>query len=357
MGAEPRSAITARRAVARVVLVTLALLVAGELGARLWLTSPSGQLHDAELGWTWRPGAEVFNGSEGGARIQINGLGMNDAEVGVVPPGRRRVLVLGNSFTEALQVPASANFTSVLESLETDLDVVNAARSAMGPAHYPILAGRHAPPLAPDVILVAVGAGDVDHVMGPTTAVSRRPGAAIDAVRPVAEGKDALKASFEPLLARSALATYLMRRYKQAILDWADAARGLTGQPAVAASPAQAGAQHDLGDATARIAWVLRDLAAHARVVVVDIPELDYRPRRAAVPAAPAVTGVYRRACEASGARYVDAGAELVAAYERTGHPGHGFHDVQLGFGHLNEAGHRAVARALAPALREALSP
>ena len=336
------------RVVARVALVLLALTGLAEAGTRAWLTSPSGQISDPEIGWAWRPGVTVFNGSEGGARLRMNALGLNDDELEPTPG--RRVLVLGNSFTEALQVSRAENFTSQLEAHVPGLDAVNGARSAMGPAHYPVVADRLVAPLAPDALVVALGAGDLDHLLGPQTDARRTPDGALAAVELVPEAKDALKAAFEPLLSRSALATYLMRRYKSVVMGWVDGARALTdGDAAVAAPPPPP--ELDTAEATERLAFVLTALTRNGPVLVLDVPELRYQPARQVESAAPAVSAVYRAAAARAGARYVDAGPELVAAYRATGRPGHGFDDVQPGYGHLNAEGHAAVARALAAAL------
>lgn len=345
-----------RRVLPRVLVVSAALVLLGELGARTFLTSPSGQAFDEDLGWTWRPGAIVFNGAEGGARLRINTLGWNDDEVGP-KGGRRRAVVLGNSFTEALQVPRSENFTSVLERLVPGLDVVNLGRSAMGPAHYPGVLRRVAEALDPDLVVVVVGEGDLPHLLGPLTVVEEAPGGGIARIAVAPEGKDRVKAAFGPVLERSALATWLMRRYKPVVLGWLDAF-GVTGD-AVAAEPGEAapgagpdgGGADDREEAVRRLAFLLSEMTRSFPVVVVDVPEIRYGGDRRATRLDPAASEVYRRAAAIAGAELVDAGDELVRAWRETGRPGHGFDNLRLGIGHLNRDGHEAVGRALARSL------
>lgn len=355
----PLEQLSARSILARVLVVGLCALLGAELVTRAFLTSPSRQAFDAEMGWVWQPDTEVFNGKEGGARVQMNALGLNDAALGATG-GARRAAVLGNSFTEALQVDQGANFTGAAEQLAPRWQLVNLGRSAMGPTHYPAWLDRFAPRLEPELVIVTLGGGDLEHVMGPQTEVTRDSAGVIASVRLLPETKDSMKRAFEPLLTRSALATYLMRRYKPAMMDWVHAARRLLGHEsgaatagaeAVPAEPAAEENEADREEATARLAFMLRDMARHAPVVVLDIPELIYHSGRRSALAAPDASAVYREAARRAGARFVDAGPALQQAYSATGVPGHGFHDVRIGTGHLNEVGHQAVGKALASEL------
>lgn len=72
---------------------------------------------DTEVGFALRPGAEGWWQSEGGETyIKINSAGWRDREHAVrKPPGTLRVAILGDSYAEALQVPAESAFWSVAE--------------------------------------------------------------------------------------------------------------------------------------------------------------------------------------------------------------------------------------------------
>lgn len=66
---------------------------------------------DPELGWSLRPRAEGWNVSEGEAYVRINSSGMRDEERTIPkPPGTFRIAVLGDSLTEARQVPLQDTF-------------------------------------------------------------------------------------------------------------------------------------------------------------------------------------------------------------------------------------------------------
>lgn len=71
---------------------------------------------DALTGAWHRPGAEGVYRDEGESLVRINAEGMRDRDhARQKPAGVFRIAVLGDSYTEALQVPLESNFVSVLE--------------------------------------------------------------------------------------------------------------------------------------------------------------------------------------------------------------------------------------------------
>ncbi len=324
----------------RALLVAAVLLGAGEGVTRAFLTSPSGQGFDPELGWGWVPGTVIANYKEGGAPFVVNELGANDDPVSP-KQGKLRILGLGNSFMEALQLPRSQNYTSRLEALAPGVDFVNLARSAMGPAHYPVVLRRHVDALDPDLVVVGLGEGDLFSFGGGVELV-KEGGRVVD-VKLRAESKDQLKESFRPLLAHSALATHLMRRLKPLVAGL------LADDP----GPAPVGPR-DLRPAFEAMRIVMRQVVAVGRpVVVLFVPGMDYLASgetRINDAAADALVRAAVREVELETGKpipWLDAGGALADLYRRTGKPGHGFHNLRVGTGHLNAAGHDAVARVL----------
>lgn len=90
------------------------------------LTDHGLYVDDPALGWRLKPGL-VYDGPFG-ERVAINSHGLRDPErPREKPPGKRRVLVLGDSFTFGSAVPAEATYPRVLERLLGDrVEVVNA---------------------------------------------------------------------------------------------------------------------------------------------------------------------------------------------------------------------------------------
>jgi hypothetical protein len=96
--------------------LVLALLIL-ELGLRATgLDFPRFWRSDPVLGLGLRPGASGWYVDEGRARVTINSDGFRDSErTKAKPPRAFRVLVLGDSFTEAVQVPLQDTFEKVAE--------------------------------------------------------------------------------------------------------------------------------------------------------------------------------------------------------------------------------------------------
>jgi lysophospholipase L1-like esterase len=96
---------------------SLFALLLSELGLRLaGISYPSFYLPDDRLGKAPRPGMKAWYGTEGGALVHFNRQGLRDREHDrQKPPQSLRIAVLGDSYTEALQVPVEKTFWSVME--------------------------------------------------------------------------------------------------------------------------------------------------------------------------------------------------------------------------------------------------
>lgn len=100
-------------------IVALALLpLLAEAALRIAHVEFPGQLYiaDHELGWALRPNAEALVTEEARQHVRTNSHGFRDEERSYrKPDGTFRIAVLGNSWTEALQVPLDKTFCSVLQ--------------------------------------------------------------------------------------------------------------------------------------------------------------------------------------------------------------------------------------------------
>jgi len=100
-------------------LVFLAIPALAELGLRVVHYSAEPQLYapDSERGWKLRANLEGVVHGENRQFVRINSHGFRDVERSYEKPqGTVRIAVLGNSWTEALQVPQDATYTSVLQT-------------------------------------------------------------------------------------------------------------------------------------------------------------------------------------------------------------------------------------------------
>ena len=122
----------------RLVLLALVLgTIACELGLRVYarLTRQErGLVFDSELGWRMIPGVEKIGRFWSGSKpARVNSHGWRDAERTYEnASGKRRMVVVGDSFTFGVGVDASERFTEVLESLVPELEVINLGMNAIG---------------------------------------------------------------------------------------------------------------------------------------------------------------------------------------------------------------------------------
>jgi len=120
------------------------------------------------LGWFHKPnqgGMWVSEYNEFQVPVHINARGLRDREIGYDNPGHAfRILVLGDSFAEALQVPLEQTFASQLENLlstpELPVEVINGGVGGWGTdqegVFYTIDGFRY----QPDLVLLCFFAGN-----------------------------------------------------------------------------------------------------------------------------------------------------------------------------------------------------
>jgi hypothetical protein len=156
-----------------VALVAISLVVAlvlGELALRMiGFSNPVLWTYDDVTGSKLRAGAEGWFRAEGEAYIKINGAGLRDREHGErKPPNTVRIAVLGDSMSEAFQVPLEGTFGAVLErqlrncgSLAgKDIEVINFGVSGYGTAQELLTFRHRAAAYSPDVTVLGFYAGN-----------------------------------------------------------------------------------------------------------------------------------------------------------------------------------------------------
>jgi hypothetical protein len=162
---------------ARIVLVLLGVLVPlvlAEIGLRLagailpgdYQTVSFAEAHP-EFGRRNKPGAGYKKTSEYTSWIEVNSKGLRGAEIDYPkPPGERRILVLGDSFTFAEQVNQNETFSQRLEDRLTaergtgSYRVLNAGSNSWATANELIYLAREGVRFSPDVVVVAFYIGN-----------------------------------------------------------------------------------------------------------------------------------------------------------------------------------------------------
>src|SRR5688572_30382082 len=172
------------------VIICITLLLAEVALRALGLSRVVLYEPHAVTGWLGRPGAEGVYDDEGYAKIRISSAGVRDQERAIRKPAEVwRVAVLGDSYTDALQVAEDARFTAVMERLLTRCDagrgrrveVLNFGVSGYGTVQEYLLLKHHVLPYTPDLVVLAFLPGNdvVDNVRA-LDASSSRPYAALD---------------------------------------------------------------------------------------------------------------------------------------------------------------------------------
>jgi len=334
---------TARSVLAATAGAVAAVLLWSVLVALL-VWRPTGYTDHPRLGRIYRPGTYV-HGIEGFSWSRINSLGMRGSEpASQAAPGSTRYLLLGDSFTEAFQVPAVDSYAEGAERLLREegvsADVVNGGRSGASPASYIYSAEWYAENLRPDRVVVQLSDQDfASDVLNPRGNFYLKPrGNGYEAV---------LNSEFRsanPIAQRSAF----VRR----VIEWPLvrlAAENLR-KVLAARGPVPENAS-DSGSDPRLVNWVVDALAdAYGDPVIVFLPTVEYD-RDLSKPSA-AEERVSAAAAQ-RGLTLVNPRDDMVSAYETRGVASHGFSNSRIpdSGAHLNAAGHEIVARRLAEAL------
>ena len=119
--------------------------------------------YDEQVGHLLRPSATSrYVGKGFDVQIVTNGAGFHDVDHAArKPPHTYRVVVLGDSMIEALQVPIDAGFTQLLQRRlqqwsAAPVEVINLGISGNGPAQYYRLLEQRGLAYQPDLVVMAV---------------------------------------------------------------------------------------------------------------------------------------------------------------------------------------------------------
>jgi hypothetical protein len=329
----------------KMLCFAILLLVCAEVITRIYLTSPSNQIYDARLGFVYQPDSVLFNASEGGAHLRLNHLGLNTDPIRP-KEGRRRVWFLGDSITQAAQVPRHENFCSLLMKERPDLQAINGGRSDAGPLEYLEIYRRLKADIQADVVAIVLTDGDLADMKRAKYDLSRNKDHEIEDVQLHASARQRLKNMVQPLISRSALATHLMRRAKPLITQGGEIEFKET---QITTSQVANGDQITIE----LLSYIIKTISKDQKTFVIHIPNISYeKNRRASVsPSSLQATRIFNAAATNSGTNLITLDTPFIESYRQCGQPGHGFMNAVIGAGHINALGHAAVAKHLGGAL------
>jgi hypothetical protein len=337
------------RTIAAVVAGILCAFIAWNVVAALTLWKPTGYADHPQLGRIDRPGLYVY-GLEGFGWSWLNDLGMRGPDVGPKRPGEKRLLLLGDSFTEALEVFGKDTYPRIVESALASegvpVTVINTARNGASPASYLHLAEYYKRTFEPDQIVIQLSAQDfASDLLNPNRNfyLEKTP----------TGYRTVFNESFrsaDPIVQRhpwigNVLEVPVLRLAGDTVSKYA-ARRAAGPQPS-----AELGTPDEPEFDQAALDWTVDALAReYPNAIITFVPEPDYfgDPLRK-TKLERAVEVAVRR----NGLTFVDPRDSFVQAYTRDHVVATGFANTIPGRGHLNRAGHRMLAAELIPIIRE----
>jgi hypothetical protein len=331
---------------------------------------------DSQRGYALRPGAQGTWTREGQGRVRVNSAGFRGPEVSTTPdPGVLRIAVLGDSFTEGLQVDEPATWVQQLQALlmsertcglrrghPAGVEVLNFGVGGYGTGQE-LLTWRHlARRYHPDLVLLALYPGN-DFTDNEPQAHADRPVFRLDN-----KGRLQLDNSFRSSASYRSRTSWpgqlvdglinhsrLLQLLNEAKNRWANRTPAPSQQPARQAAPSTPQASPQ--------AWALTDAligalaaetrAAGARFAVVSTSSPDQLwPRPEQRPAEPfAQEQRFAALLAARRIPYLPLAPQLQRQADLQRLTLHGFPGQAPGEGHWNATGHRLAAAAIAPLL------
>lgn len=358
---------------------------------QLAVESRRGAAEHPALGRIENPGW-MLNTREGGSRTRLNSLGMRSPEPTPKQPGEYRILMLGDSFTRADEVADGLSFSdrlqvalaessmaesfmaesSMAESFplkslpaervnpsddvpaqpQRSVQVINAGKPSASPASYLYAADFHNQTFAPDSTVIQLSDSDFREDMN--NAASEFYVTLSKAASDYEIVRNETFGSVDPLA--QAVAKYAPQlRFLKQMSALRVGGRNLQGSVApvadnAAAPPDSAELKALQAEDAALVGWTLNQLnQKFPNVVLVYLPAMNYQdagvvssdPRNAAL------ENALEQAAERESIPLLNMRPDFFAYYRAQGTYLKGFHNTVPGQGHLNQTGHRLVAKRL----------
>lgn len=330
----------------QISFIVIVLLIVGELITMMTITSPEASVPDEQLGWLLAPNTRVFNTKEGWASNTTNSLGFNDTEI--QPEKTYHVLVLGDSFTEALQVPRQENFTSVIEQSITSSDIINTGRADLSPLQYPVMARRMLREFQPDQIVMILSASDIDDILFNQAEIIRGNNGDITAINLNEKKMHWLRKLASSVFSHSALATFLKERLKAF-------AHSRKNANVVEIEDRTIQEKKQISSELLNILkFVFSDVKNIAPLSILFIPELDYLPAGKSLEKRKSrdFSALVSKVAMDNNIPFVSASKSMADSYKINVRPPVGFPNKSMFEGHLNPFGHRVIASELISLLK-----
>jgi hypothetical protein len=315
----------------------LGFFLLAEIGLRTFVVTPRLIYETDRFGGLRKPDKLYIHFSEGYSRVTTNSYGLVDDE----PRDSRdkfRILLLGDSFTEAHQVPHAQRFATLLEQ-PLDVEVINAAHSGWSWADYLLFIEDYKERFSPDYIVLAVNNGDYrtdllgadynrfENISGEWRV---RPKA------PTPESQAGWLNRTKALLGKSAVLYHTRSRL------WHLA--GANGNEAPKEPSASASASSLSNEKSEAMRYCFERIKEFdIPVIILYIPRLSVSESGVGLKATD-IRDLYARLSTEFGFTFIDPSEAFLGDYKEHRQALRGFGNTRAFSGHLNERGHRVVA-------------
>jgi lysophospholipase L1-like esterase len=120
--------------------------------------------YDDLLGWAHTPNQRGrFTHRDFSVDVATNSQGMRDSEYSMERTGKRRVLVLGDSFGWGFGVEHHERFSEILENAHPDWEIINASVSGYGTDQEFLFLKQRGAAFKPDVVLLLFHVSDFEN--------------------------------------------------------------------------------------------------------------------------------------------------------------------------------------------------
>lgn len=316
---------------------------------RTFVYSPIPVVYDSVLGWKPAPGVTLVDGSEGFGRTHLNRQGVRGRDLPAASQGNvRRIVSLGDSFTEAAQVDDNETYCAKLEAklarrLHEDVWIGNCGQNGFLAADYLCYLPLYQQRLHPELVVIACSPWDFrlsrhNDLDGVIARFDPSPGAQTGVICRTPNGPGSVPRALRALLGCSSLVRYAYIRFRSP----RDTARRR---------------EESLGEKSPKIATAgqmeqyFRALVARAQTPVVITYINPYSPL---IPDDHHVEEQrIREAASRLDVPFISTTPAFRRSFLRTGQLASGFQWSKTGpgTGHLNPLGHTIVAETLASPL------
>ena len=149
----------------RLIGTTIVVLLVLEVFLRFTIVSPINFTYHAGLGYVHAPNQYVTYSFEGFSRFWVNNLGLNDEDIHLPDlEHKKRVLIIGDSVTAAVQVETHQNFVSLADEKLSNFHLLNAGYDGLSPLEYIPMLQKISPHYQPQHTVLVMNQGDIAEI-------------------------------------------------------------------------------------------------------------------------------------------------------------------------------------------------